>query len=362
VHIKFKGHTEANNAAGWRYGFVAVKADGVSVRYGAMHADNESETSFQLRNDETRLYFVVMGAPLKHHSYAWEAGWPKIKRYPYELTIENARPEGFQTGFRSEYKVNGHTHLNGGGWVANTASVAPSVYVGPKAVVLGNAQLSGQVRIDGTAWVEDAIVRDSVVIDGNANVWKGTYSNTVHITGNAIVNDCMLYGNAVVKDNALEWGVSLSNAVIAGGDAEISNCHCSGSYLQVPHGNNTRSHCDGKGRADVSNQDVNVALYPFTNEQMRFSQPRQEAETHAITVYPNPLQSRFTVRLHHFSHCESPVLLVYDRQVREVVKKELKAGRMIELNTGLLHMGKGTYLIRVVSGKVDLMKKMVVMN
>jgi hypothetical protein len=379
VHIKFKGHTEVNNTAGWRYGFVAVKADGVTVRYSPVYADNETEISFQLNADETRLYFVVMGAPVAHNSYAWEPGWPKIKRYPYELRIENALPEGYQPGFRSEYKLNGHTHLNGGGWVANTASVAASVYVGPRAMVLGNALISGQVHIDGTAWVEHSIVRDSVVIDGNANIWHGSYLNNAHVTGNAVLNNCTLYGNAMAKDNALEWGVTISNSVIAGGDAEIGNCAISGVYLQVPHNNNGRTNCDGKGATDTSNQDVNVNISPFTDEQMAFTSPAgcsdaalpithhtlpipKEVNTREISIYPNPVQSRFTMQLHHFSDYENPVLFIYDMQGWEIIKKDLKGGRTIQLNASLLNMRKGAYLIKVMSGKMELLKKMEVMD
>ena len=43
--------------------------------------------------------------------------------------------------------VPAHKHPNGGGWVANTASVAESVYVGPK------AQVSGLARVYGSAVV-----------------------------------------------------------------------------------------------------------------------------------------------------------------------------------------------------------------
>jgi hypothetical protein len=93
VHIKFKGHTEVNTTAGWRHGFVAVKADDSTVRYSPLYSDNESEISFQMNADETQLYLIVVGAPTTHTSYVWEPGYPKIKRYPYELTVENALPE-----------------------------------------------------------------------------------------------------------------------------------------------------------------------------------------------------------------------------------------------------------------------------
>ena len=36
-----------------------------------------------------------------------------------------------------------HRHENGGGWVANTATVEATVYVGPNAQVFGDARVSG---------------------------------------------------------------------------------------------------------------------------------------------------------------------------------------------------------------------------
>ena len=48
-------------------------------------------------------------------------------------------------------------HINGGGWVADTAKVSRTVYVGPKAKVYGNAQISGNV-----------VIFDNVEVYGNA--------------------------------------------------------------------------------------------------------------------------------------------------------------------------------------------------
>jgi hypothetical protein len=45
-----------------------------------------------------------------------------------------------------------HQHKNGGGWVANTAVVADSVYVGPNARVYGDAQVYGYAQVYGNAW------------------------------------------------------------------------------------------------------------------------------------------------------------------------------------------------------------------
>ena len=76
-----------------------------------------------------------------------------------------------------------HQHKNGHGWVANTASVADSVYVGPHAIVYGKAELSGRVRIEDYAQVSG-----SAVLSGDTRVckiaWldKGTFHTGVFST------------------------------------------------------------------------------------------------------------------------------------------------------------------------------------
>ena len=47
--------------------------------------------------------------------------------------------------------VPAHQHANGGGWVADTASVAVTAYVGPDARVYDNARVSGNARVYGDA-------------------------------------------------------------------------------------------------------------------------------------------------------------------------------------------------------------------
>lgn len=272
VKVKFKGHTETAGA-GWRYGFVAVKADGNTARYSAPYSAPEAEVTFAMKEDETVLYLVVVGAPASHTTYVWEAGFPKIKRFPYEISVVNAVPEGLQPGYRDEFRSAGHVHPNGGGWVSNSATVDASVYVGPQAIVRGTARLTGNVRVEGTAWVENAVLSDNVVVSGNGRVFGGTLSGNVLVTDNAILSYCTVSGNVVAKQNALEWGATLGNGVVVGGDAEMGDCSTTGVYLQTPNFNNGRAECDGKGATDISNIDINPAYTLFSNEAMAISEP-----------------------------------------------------------------------------------------
>ena len=75
-----------------------------------------------------------------------------------------------------------HRHPNGLGWVADTSTVAPSVYVGPYCLVYGQAELSERVRLEGTSQVSghaklsgDVLVCGNRWIDGNFHASTGVY-------------------------------------------------------------------------------------------------------------------------------------------------------------------------------------------
>ena len=62
-----------------------------------------------------------------------------------------------------------HQHKNGGGWIANTAKVDGSVYIGANAQVCGDAQVYGTARVYGNARVlGDAWVSGDARVLGDA--------------------------------------------------------------------------------------------------------------------------------------------------------------------------------------------------
>jgi acyl-[acyl carrier protein]--UDP-N-acetylglucosamine O-acyltransferase len=75
-----------------------------------------------------------------------------------------------------------HQHKNGLGWVANTARVDDTVYVGPYAIVYGQAELTERVRVVDTAAVSghaqlsgDVKVVGNRWIDGTFKAHSGTF-------------------------------------------------------------------------------------------------------------------------------------------------------------------------------------------
>ena len=101
-----------------------------------------------------------------------------------------------------------HQHKNGGGWVANTATVEATAYIGPDARVYGEAWVSGEARVYG-----DAQVYGNALVSGDA--W--------------VSGDALVFGNAKVYDNARVSG----NAKVYGNAWETSPLYIQGSKHSV---------------------------------------------------------------------------------------------------------------------------------
>ncbi|WKX14931.1 DUF6055 domain-containing protein [Streptomyces sp. NL15-2K] len=226
IKLHLKGHT-TSDAAGWSYGFVAVR-NGVP-RYGALSSSPDGQISFQTQPGEKEVYLVVTGTPSRVHHYAFLDGYTKNHRYAYEFRISGAVPSGHESGYQKPAATGGgHWHSNGGGWVDNRANVASTAYVGPRAAVFGNSTVTGNARIEGLAWVNSGAT---------------------------------ISGSVVVKDNAIvQGGANLSGSTVLGGDAEMWITCSSGTYLMF----NPDRGCDGRG----GESDVNPPHGTFTDEQL----------------------------------------------------------------------------------------------
>lgn len=283
--ITFRIHNNANaGGGGTRTGFVFVKDDG-TARYSDLYS-NDFTADITPEATETEIYMVVTGTPDQHHNYAWEPGFPKIYRFPWEIRIEGAKPAGYNSDPNASYKpAAGRTHSNGGGFVAYTASVSLTAYVGPQAVVKGTAIVSGNARIEDAAVIldqavigENAVISGHAVVSGNAIV-KGdavvtdyarvshgaNISGSARIEGSGAVFHSTVRDQAKVKDNASMWGATLTGTVIVGGDAEHFGACSSGTYLQIF--NLGGRGCDGNTSHPL-NYDINPAVTPFTDQEM----------------------------------------------------------------------------------------------
>ena len=81
-----------------------------------------------------------------------------------------------------------HKHPNGLGWIANTAKVADTCYVGPHALVYGHAELTDKVCVVVSAQVSGhAKLSGDVIVSGNAWVSGTTKASTGRIWKNVRV-------------------------------------------------------------------------------------------------------------------------------------------------------------------------------
>jgi carbonic anhydrase/acetyltransferase-like protein (isoleucine patch superfamily) len=124
--------------------------------------------------------------------------------------------------FGNGIRVPAHRHPNGGGWVADSATVDGSVYVGPNAGVhqlanvfgdckikghsrvFGWAKLSGNVTVSGHASIEGASrCRDNVIVSGRSRVLGGCYiTDNAKIKDNSTVITCHIGGNVEICKDA----------------------------------------------------------------------------------------------------------------------------------------------------------------
>lgn len=187
-----------------------------------------------------------------------------------------------------------------------------------------------------------------------------------------------------MKGDALEWGITFGNAVVAGGDAEIGSCATNGTYLQVPHPNNGRSDCDGKGAGDASNVDINNAWTQFTDAQMAwsatpscngtlssasvdsstltpaFAKIGNNTGDTRIRISPNPVSNQFTVSLEGFTTSSNIQLIIYNNQGAPVHIKDLQRNRTATLRVKDWSKTSGIYYLRATGGNKTAIEKLVV--
>lgn len=360
VNVKFKGHTEVNNAAaGWRYGFVTTKTDGTVSRYSPMFSSADGEASFSLNSaTEANIFLVVFSAPKTHYNYNMDVGYPKQRRYPYELKIMNAVPEGYQPAadFRKWLKTNGKTHSNGGGWVASGSNVAATAYVGPYAMVLGGT-VSGNARLEGFATMQGGNVSGNAVVKDNACIYNATIADNAVVSGNAWMEGGSVTNTANMKGNALCWSAAYSGTVVVGGDAEVPSC-ATGVYLQAPYYRNGRGDCDGKGATDASNVDINATFTNFTANQMAFATTptctiitgfEEVEELSEVKLFPNPFNSSFQIQAKGtFTYS------IFDSKGIELAKGEASGDDKLGNN-----LSKGLYLLKINQGGTEKVFKMI---
>ena len=215
ISVRLEGLTDVGGAD-WRACIVMETVDG-KAHYSDLFKAGETMTATMTKSD-VKAYLVVTATPdaetWQHNGVAWAYGEGEFDenhvsflsktRYPYAVEIKGATVQQ-----KYESSVTGHKHPNGGGFVADSATVADSVYVAENAQVLGWANVSGNAKIlghavvAGTARISDnAIIGDSACVCGEARI-----SENARVMESAFVTDAYtVSGNATVKGTAFLYG------------------------------------------------------------------------------------------------------------------------------------------------------------
>jgi hypothetical protein len=189
-------------ASDWRWGVVAVGADGKS-RMTALQRGAKGTTSIAVHPGDTGLYLVVMATPSEMQKIRWDQPWYSIYRYPWMVEFDGALPDA------PEPIPGGHRHPNGGGWVGPQANVAASAYVGPYARVISGT-VSGKARIE-----DHAVVLDKAQVLGDAVV-----SGLTVLRGDTVIKDKAHAATAMLALGEYERGIVLSGTARNIGDVE----------------------------------------------------------------------------------------------------------------------------------------------
>ena len=296
VVVGMIGHTEVNDHAGWRYGFVTVDSQGVTVRRSPTYSQPRATVQYTLEPNEAELYFVVLGAPVDsmHANPALNNTWngnPKRYHYPYEVRLTNARPEGYQDVdlVRPWLRTQpGHRHANGGGWVDNRSVVDSSVFIGPRSIIAGTSRITGNVRIDGYNYVENATLSGSVHITDNAFVIGGTLTDSARVRHQCFVSNCTVSGNADLRGSAMPSNYKLGGTVRVDGDLVVYNdkgeCNTGEYHVLTQYYRNELLPCDDRDSSHPENVSVNRPLIFDV-----VSVDGASTEINRATVAPNPV-------------------------------------------------------------------------
>ncbi len=112
--------------------------------------------------------------------------------------------------------VSAHQHLNGGGWVADTAYVSDSVLIGPNALVYDMASVT-----------DIAMIYDTAKVFGKARI-----NNCVRVYGSAIV-----FGNTILSGASMIYGTAIVNTTplrISRSDGyDFISVYCADGYHRI---------------------------------------------------------------------------------------------------------------------------------
>ena len=220
VEVDFAGIADPTEFGDWRVTLVAVDAQGHCRYSPTVHG---GKVALDLHPQE-QVALAVAATPTKYIPQEFRPGFAVKRRFPYAVSLVGAVPAAPYRNLANP-KVAGHRHANGGGWVAVSAQVDDTAYVGPDAMVLEAAHVKGYARIVGKAVVrQSAQVSDHAVISGYARVGEqAQVSGQAQVGGYAkLAGKAKLTGNARLMEYATVDGDGMvSGDVMIRGFGEV---------------------------------------------------------------------------------------------------------------------------------------------
>ena len=209
----------------FRMTFVAEDPDQFG-RYGKM-VSNKGTASLKREKSDKQYFVAVAACPDVYRPVGELPGGRTNRTYPYEITFKGCKPKSLtplkaaalkQKMNRNDKEavlMTGKPHPNGGGFVADLATVAKTAYVGPNAKVLKKAMVYAYARIEDNAIVTDtATVSDGAIVRGNALIQGSSF-----VSGHARVSDSATIGG---RTNITKQSRVAGNAKV-GGDGTVTD-------------------------------------------------------------------------------------------------------------------------------------------
>ena len=193
--VDFRGLHDPDCYSDWRACIVAVSHDG-KRRYSPMW--NKGRMTMEYRPGDSAFWLTVAATPTAMYVGKGGSGVALYSgrhayRYPWSVQLTGCKPG---TPARSLDEMGGEPkgapHANGSGWVADSAKVARTAYVGPNAMVLGSAQVLDRAIVDDYATVTDravvsgharvsgqGVVKDNAKVEGYSRTWLTLEGDTI---------------------------------------------------------------------------------------------------------------------------------------------------------------------------------------
>lgn len=208
VSVLLTGYVNPARGGDWRLALVSVNGEKKST-YSEIGLPGKA-LNFPVPKDAKELYLVVAAIPTNIMTINMVGDFRSFEYEPFPFKVrlngcEPAQPDLFEKPENAE----GAPHPNGGGFVAKSATVDATAYVGKDAMILGHSKILGQARILDYAVINNATVQDRAVVSGHALVERGAV-----VSGDARVRDYAKISNqAQIRDQAkvLEQGHQETN-------------------------------------------------------------------------------------------------------------------------------------------------------